>query len=292
MSYNELALMRGDGISLYGNYHFKHPTIGQIADLSGIEGNNEYNNFVTALTMRPTDIADILWSEFNIWWKDIKDEWQFFLERSTVDGKVIEKNKKYEDGRKTIPAKTKTINTDISDALCFFTDVQGTYVLAEDEHKNLVIANVHKENEHLCYYYPEKDFIFKQHHYEISRRFLQKINWTNREDYMHEHGGNKRATIYILENEYNNRMDDLKKKRKPTVTLESIISSLIAKGISVKEVWDLPIYMIYELYYRFLQFENWNTTTLAFTAGNIDTKKYPINWEKINWAKALDKHTI
>ena len=47
--------------------------------------------------------------------------------------------------------------------------------------------------------------------------------------------------------------------------------------------------MIYELYYRYIKIDDWKNTMQALHSGCIDTKKNPIEWEKINWSSVINK---
>ena len=285
-NYNKLSLQHGDGLHLYKDFYIKHPTLNDIVNLQGIEGEDLYSTYVSIFTTTSVDVADILWVEQEIWYEDIKDEWSFFIERAAINSKEVMFYKINQDGTKTIPKKTLLINNDTGSAIGFFVNTSKDYVVDADDNGNIELINVVGNGN--MYSYSDDSFVFKQHFYEIGRRFIERINWQSQKDHNVVHGGNKRAKKYILENEYKNRMDDLKKKRKPTITLDSITSSLIAKGISVSDIWNMPIYLVYNLYYRYIQFESWNNTTHALYSGCLDTKKHPVNWDKINWSRVID----
>lgn len=286
MTFNKLSLQRGDNLHLYRDFYFKHPTLNDIIDLQK-DKEDKYSEYLGVLTLDILDIADILWVENKIWYEDIKSDWLFFIERASVDAKEILIYKKDFDGTKTIPEKTLLVNNNISEALNFFVGTNTPYAIYFDKTQNIILVSVHKQSSDI-YYFSDEDFVFGQHIYEITRRFLKKINWQDSTTHNVVKGGTKYAKRYILENEYKCRMDDLKKKKQPSVTLDSITSSLIAKGISTTEIWNLPIYLVYNLYYRYMQFENWRSTTNALQNGCLDTKKHPVNWEKINWSKVID----
>lgn len=286
MSYNKLCLQRGDGLHLYKDFYIKHPTLSDIADLQGIEGEDKYNTYLSVFTITSLDVADILWVEQQIWYEDIKDEWTFFIEKSTIDAKTVYIYKINDDGTKTIPQKTLLVNDTVGSSIGFFVGTSNSYALNVDSNNNIEFVNVEEDGD--LYFYSNSSFVFRRHFYEIGHRFLEKINWLSQKEHRVVQGGNKRAKKYILENEYKIRMDDLKKQRTSTVTLDSITSSLMAKGISPKEIWNMPIYLIYNLYYRHLQFNSWDGTTSALYNGCLDTKKHPVNWEKINWSRVID----
>lgn len=289
MNINKLFLQHGNNMPLYKNFYIKHPKLIDIVELQGTE-KDLYSSYISVLTSTSLDIADILWVEQQIWYEDIKNEWLFFIEKACIESKEITFYKKNidkdNDNIKSIPNKSILINDDFCKAIGFFTDVSTDYIVYNTD-DNMVLLSVNKDSDGF-YYYTDNSFMFTEYCYNICKQFLSKINWIDNKDYDVIHGGTKYAKKYILQNEYNCRMDDLKRHKPPLITLDSITSSLMAKGISPKEIWDLPIYLIYNLYYRYIQFESWNGTTQALYNGCVDTKKHPINWEKINWSKIID----
>ena len=46
--------------------------------------------------------------------------------------------------------------------------------------------------------------------------------------------------------------------------------------------------MIYDLYRRLSKVDEYNGTMRALYSGCIDTKKNPINWDKVNWAAIIN----
>lgn len=92
----------------------------------------------------------------------------------------------------------------------------------------------------------------------------------------------------LLEQEYRRRESREKNNRKSNVDLGSLVSALIARGQPYKEIWDYPIYMIYDLYRRLSKVDEYNGTMRALYSGCIDTKKNPINWDKVNWAAIIN----
>lgn len=285
MKFNKMFLQRGYGIKLYGDYYIKHPKLEEVVDSeNGME--NKYLEYLSIFTTDVVDIADILWMENQIWYEKI-DNWSFFLQRATVYDKQINLFK-YVEGKKQMPFAALPINKDVTDALNFFLDKEYEYavILAENIEMSTIVA-IEKEN-YKFYYYTDDSFVFSRVSFETMFEFLKKINWIKRKNLVVD-GGTKKAKKYILEHEYKNRMDDLKKQRESSVTIDSITSSLIGKGvISYEELWQLPIYMVYNLYYRLMQISAWDNTTSALNAGCLDTKKNPVNWEKINWSRTID----
>lgn len=286
MTFNKLKLQRGDDYVLYKNFTIHHPTLGEIVDLQG-DNEDKYALYLSLLTSISLDIADILWVEQNVWYEDIKSEWMFFLEKCSIESTPVVTYKVLDDGLKTMPHKTIMINREYGNALKYFTRQPSTFVIEEDDNKNIILVCATIDANGM-FFYDSNSFVFSEHSYIMCRQFLKRINWSASKEYNVVKGGTKYAKKYILENEYKIRMDDLKKKRESSVTLDSITSSLMAKGISVTEIWNMPIYLVYNLYYRYIQFANWDGTTTALYTGNIDTKKHPVNWTKINWSKVID----
>ena len=94
---NRLVLQHGDSLKLSQLYSCKHPTLLDIEQLQTPNG-NLYLQYVNTLTSTSLDIADILWKECNIWYEDIKNEWQFFIEKGLTSQKAIEMYKETSDG--------------------------------------------------------------------------------------------------------------------------------------------------------------------------------------------------
>ena len=76
--------------------------------------------------------------------------------------------------------------------------------------------------------------------------------------------------------------------RKQYITFEDIISFLMCKTNNPLVVWELPIYTIYNMYFRYNKINEYQDVLNKLNSGCIDTKKNPINWEKINWASSID----
>ena len=91
------------------------------------------------------------------------------------------------------------------------------------------------------------------------------------------------AAIKGLRNTFSNNNT----KHKETVTLESIVSSLVARGQAYSEVINYPIYVIYNQYYRLIKVDEYQNTLRALYGGCLDTKKNPIQWDKINWSSII-----
>ncbi len=73
----------------------------------------------------------------------------------------------------------------------------------------------------------------------------------------------------------------------PRLSFASIVSSLIAQIGNCHDIWDYPIYTLYDQYHRYNKIEEFHNTMMAYANGNIDTEKNPIDWDKINWASVI-----
>ena len=140
---NNLSLQRGRGLFLNAKYSVKHPTLGEIENLDydkyeqGLVneyGYDKYNQLLYALILNSKDLADILWFENQIWYEDIKSEWDFFIHRALAQTKIIEVDMNIED----IQGRTKAIAIDgnIKEALNFFLDIDGEFILIEKAIEN------------------------------------------------------------------------------------------------------------------------------------------------------------
>ena len=297
---NNLSLQRGRGLFLNAKYSVKHPTLGEIENLDydkyeqGLVneyGYDKYNQLLYALILNSKDLADILWFENQIWYEDIKSEWDFFIQRALAQTKIIEVDMNIED----IQGRTKAIAIDgnIKEALNFFLDIDGEFILLEKAIENsdqyqIILCNAQYKEQYInengdsitVYDVDESSFKFTELYYNKVVEFLKQINWINIE-YDFVKGGTRNAKIYILKNLYKKR----NKIKKQSIDISTINSSVIAKG--KQDTWAMPIYAFYDCYYRLVKIEEYNNTMSALYAGGIDTKKNPINWDKINWSSVI-----
>ena len=297
---NNLSLQRGRGLFLNAKYSVKHPTLGEIENLDydkyeqGLVneyGYDKYNQLLYALILNSKDLADILWFENQIWYEDIKSEWDFFIQRALAQTKIIEVDMNIED----IQGRTKAIAIDgnIKEALNFFLDIDGEFILLEKAVENsdqyqIILCNAQYKEQYInengdsitVYDVDESSFKFTELYYNKVVEFLKQINWINIE-YDFVKGGTRNAKIYILKNLYKKR----NKIKKQSIDISTINSSVIAKG--KQDTWAMPIYAFYDCYYRLVKIDEYNNTMSALYAGGIDTKKNPINWEKINWSSVI-----
>ena len=274
---SKLSLLRGRSFEISKNVFLKHPTMGDIEEL----GEEKYCNLVSPLITSSKDIADILWVEGKIWYEDIKSEWAFFLEKEIANAVPCDVCFVLQDGN-TIFSEALRVSQYLADSLNFFYNRSSEYVFVakeNDDGNQILITEVSEDG-----YVYEDGFKFGEHHYYKTTAYLREINWI-KSDYEFLKGGSRAAKQYILKNNYK------KRKRKidtPPVDLESIFSSLVAKGVSYKEIWEWHIYAFYDCYYRHVKIGEYNNTVSALYAGAIDTKKHPVDWDKINWASVLN----
>ena len=276
MEFDELSLIRNNKPFKLGLAEIKQKTLGEIDDI----GYEKYQNYLFTIITESLDIADILWFENKIWYEDIKNEWNFFIEKATYKKeslKVFVGNKEF---------NATKIDDGYRDSLNFFLGIEGEYIVIdkkiEENNYETILYNIQKNNNGL-YEFNLDCFKFTQHFYELLKNFLKEINFVKiHHDFLD--GGNKRTKIYILKQKYKDR----KKNKKENVTIGSIVSSLIAKGVIYEDIWNYPIYLVYNQYYRYIRFDDWNNTMKALYSGCLNTEKNPINFEKINWSSVLN----
>ena len=279
---DKISLMRGSSLKLTNNVSFKHPTLGEIEEI----GYSKYSNYVSLLSSDVIDVADILWCESGIWYEDIKSNYDFFVQSHLSDKSICVKFIDSQNRVVKIADKCVVLDGYCKEALNYFLGLDGEYVVliqGKENKEQTVLYNV-KQDETGNYCLTENSFKLTEFFYDICSQILKDVNYIKVGDLDGTKGGTKRAKKYILKNIYKQR----KKKHKANVTLESIISSLIAKGTSFEEIWKLPIYMVYNLYYRQVKIVDYNDTVLAYYNGCIDTKNHPVNWNKINWSSVID----
>lgn len=238
----------GNDYKITDRLSIKHPKLKDIVKI----GENKYNEYVSVLTLTSLYIADILYNDFNIWYKDITD-WQLF-----INNFIVEK-------------ENKTNEKIIENALLFFTGLK--FEAMQDKENNIVLYN------------KEKDIILNEFSYNAMAQFIREINYiTDAEIYYQlKNAGSKGTAKYIMQQISKKR----KIKTKENIDLQSICSSLMWKSGIGEEIFNYPIYRIYEGYERLNALDNWDKTVTAYYAGTIDTEKTKIDFEKINWSKIL-----
>lgn len=277
----QLNLFCGRDLQLTDTVRIKHYTLSEISDY----GYDKYSKHLTDIITEPVDIADILWFDGNVWYEDIKSNWEFFLQRAIINSKSKPVGFVEDDKLIYTEEDCLFLNEDMRDALNFFLDLKSEYIvlsITRDGSKQNVIYALNWSEEFGLYILEKDCFKFTEHFYNISKEYLKDINWFHPE-YDFVHGGNKKAKKYILEQEYKKR----KKKHKENVSLASIVSSLVARGQPYSEVINYPIYVVYNQYYRLFKVDEYQNTIRALYSGCLDTQKNPIHWDKINWSSII-----
>lgn len=276
MEIDELRLIRGGNYNLDG-IRVIHPTLGQITDL----GLSTYLEYVSVFTTGINDWADVLFCEADIWYEDLESDWKLFLEREAVRGVpvLVEMNGGISEGVKVSEEIRKALN------FVFLKDSECEYVFTianlENNETDTFLCEAELQNQR--YLLKDDGFRFTKDLYDKLSLYLCKINWIKRK-YDFLKGGNKTAKKMILRNSYNQRK---RRKTKEFFTFESMISSVVAKGVPYKDIWDYPIYFVYDQFYRYTKIEDYQNTMSALYAGGIDTDKNPIKWEEINWSSVI-----
>lgn len=279
MNLDNLSLERNKNPIKVGNIKLLQPTLGDIDDL----GWEKYQLFLYTIITDSKDIADILWFEHKIWYEDIKDEWIFFVQKCLSEEKKI----KVKVSENNIVEGVGIMDR-FRDALNFFLKTEGEYVIMDkktEKESEIYLCNVLPTTEEDVFLLTPTNLKITKPCYYVLVEYLRKVNWIYT-DYDFLHGGTKRAKKYILKHQYDGRK---KKAKSQNITIDSIVSSLVSQSQPYKDIWDYPIYMIYELYYRYIKIDDWKNTMQALHSGCIDTKKNPIEWEKINWSSVINK---
>lgn len=280
MEFDKLSLFRAKPIELFGGAKIKQIKLSDIAEI----GESKYQEYVGILTTTSVDVADILFFDMGVWFQDIASEWNFFVEKALMDSKDIIVKIDIGSGF-IIDNKLKAISNTYRDAINFFLDfddnIQREYFLWQDNDQHIILMSIYNNGD--GFIYDENAFKFTEHYYNMLMDFVCKINWISK-DHDLLHCKTKKAITW--------KMQDMKRKRKnkrreSLVDLSSIISSLITKGQNYKDIWDFPIYLIYEIYYRLMKIDNYNNLTNAYYTGNIDKKKSKIDFNKLNWSNII-----
>lgn len=280
-----LNLFCGDDLSLTEDVTIRHNTLLEIKKC----GYDKYYKYMTDMVIEPVDVADVLWFEGNVWYEDIKSPWDFFLQRSIAES--ASKSVGFITDGKLIYVEDNClfINEFMRDALNFFLGFDTEYIvlaITKDGTKQNVIYALKWSDEFNLYTLEKDCFKFTEIFYNITKEYLKDINWFHPKpepQYDFVHGGNKSAKKYILKQVYQQR----KRKRGENVSLESIASSLVARGQRYKDVLDYPIYVVYNQYYRLVKIDEYNNTMQALYSGCLNTKEHPIQWDKINWSSII-----
>ena len=77
---NALCLLRGDNLKLTDEVQIIHPKLKQMTEIDL----DKYNEYLSTMISTSMDIADILWVKHKVFYKDIKSEWDFFVQKSVA----------------------------------------------------------------------------------------------------------------------------------------------------------------------------------------------------------------
>lgn len=274
-------LIRGRPLKLTDKVYVKHPTLADVCDL------DKYENYTYIMMITSDDIADVMWHNSKKLYTDIKSEWLFFIQKALIGARgsdvYVVDNNVYR-----IDSNCVLINSDYRDALNYFLSLDCEYMVmtvGTGDNEQITLRSLNKEGNMLIF--NKDNFQFTESFYLQMVEYLRQIN-DYHPDYYWKKCPTKRGKKMLLEQEYRRRESREKNNRKSNVDLGSLVSALIARGQPYKEIWDYPIYMIYDLYRRLSKVDEYNGTMRALYSGCIDTKKNPINWDKVNWAAIIN----
>lgn len=265
---DEIQLFFGESYALTSDITVIHPTLKSIKDLHY----KRYLYYVGLLSQSSIDIADVLWFDQKIWYQDIESEWKFFIYKASLRPRFIE----YKDILDVV-----VIDENYRDAINWFLNLTGDYAI---QYQGDVVVLKNLVNE----------FEFTEEHYLKLYRYIRQINCVPKltsdvacENFINAKG--KIGAQYFLNFRYSQRQADANKPDS-SITFASIVSSVFWRsGNTMKDFLDLPIYAVQDGFKRYSKFEEWNNTITALYNGCLDTKKNPIQWEKVNWASAYTK---
>lgn len=274
-------LIRGRPLKLTDKVYVKHPTLADVCDL------DKYENYTYIMMITSDDIADVMWHNSKKLYTDIKSEWLFFIQKALIGARgsdvYVVDNNVYR-----IDSNCVLINSDYRDALNYFLSLDCEYMVmtvGTGDNEQITLRSLNREGNILIF--NKDNFQFTESFYLQMVEYLRQIN-DYHPDYYWKKCPTKRGKKMLLEQEYRRRESREKNNRKSNVDLGSLVSALIARGQPYKEIWDYPIYMIYDLYRRLSKVDEYNGTMRALYSGCIDTKKNPINWDKVNWAAIIN----
>ena len=247
---DRLQLYRGDSLKLLENLSIKHPTLAEVVDL----GFGKYENYISILSMTTNSVADILWFDMNIWFEDIST-WDLILS-------IWMNNNELQNALKWFTGHTFNV-----------VESKGVMYLCNEE-QNVFI---HKEN-----FFTIVDFLKD---INMIQKEWDKIDKETEKYDLLSVAGNRQTKIIIMSNM--NRKRKNPKKEEKRIDLASIVSSIDWKGCRGNEIWQYPIYRIYEGYMRLNTIDSYDKTLLGYYSGNIDTTKTKIDFDKINWSNII-----
>lgn len=276
-----IDLIRGKPLRLTDSVHVKHPTLTDVCDL------DDYDSYVSIMMMTSDDIADIMWHKSQKLYTEIKSEWLFFVQKAIIGARCSDVYF-VDDEISYIMNNCVLINEAYRDALNYFLSLDCEYMvvtIGSGNNEQVTLRSLNKDRNKLLF--NKDNFQFTEAFYLQTVEYLRQIN-DYHPDYYWKSCPTKRGKKMLLEQEYRRRESREKNKRKSSVDLGSLVSALIARGQPYNDIWDYPIYMIYDLYRRLSQVDEYNGTMRAIYSGCIDTKKNPINWDKVNWAAIIN----
>lgn len=274
-------LIRGRPLKLTDKVYVKHPTLADVCDL------DKYENYTYIMMITSDDIADVMWHNSKKLYTDIKSEWLFFIQKALIGARGSDVYMVDNDVYR-IDSNCVLINSDYRDALNYFLSLDCEYMVmtvGTGDNEQITLRSLNREGNILIF--NKDNFKFTESFYLQMVEYLRQIN-DYHPDYYWKKCPTKRGKKMLLEQEYRRRESREKNNRKSNVDLGSLVSALIARGQPYKEIWDYPIYMIYDLYRRLSKVDEYNGTMRALYSGCIDTKKNPINWDKVNWAAIIN----
>lgn len=289
---NSLQLYCGKPLKLADNLYVEHPRLNKLLnDVGEKDTYSEYMKNLSLIVTQSKDIADILWVENKIWYEDIKSEYDFFIQECLAECSSSDVFLRDNDTIIGTEKECAIINNDMSEALNYFLNLRGKWIaLARkvDDYTQLFLLSVKCEDDKL---YIDSDSVkFNEQTYYALVEFLRRINWIN-PDYNFIKGGTKKAKKVILQRKYEERMYEAKRNKNKNTEEENfqcILSCLVTfKIFSYDEIQNIPIYAIYDSYFRYVKADNYRNTMDALHSGCIDTKKNPIHLEKIHWSSII-----
>lgn len=293
---NALQLYSGRPLKLAENVYVEHPKVNKLfSDDVGKDVYSEYMKNLTLIITQSKDIADILWVENKIWYEDIKSEYEFFIQECLADS--TSNNVFIRDGELVSEKDEEciTINNDMSNALNYFLNLDGKWIVLGrtiGENTQIFLLSVKCENDKL---YIESDSVkFNEQAYHILVEYLRDVNWIHPK-YEFLKGATKKARKIILQRNYEEREYETRKNKsgdKEQEDFQCILSCLVTfKIFSYEELFSKPIYVIYDSYFRYIQADNYRNTMDALHSGCIDTKKTPIDINKIHWSSIINNES-
>lgn len=245
---DRLSLYKGRPLILEKGVTIRHPTLNEIEQL----GSETYRQYIHTLTLFSIDIADVLWCEMKIWYKDVTP-WNLFVQLVITNPSCL-------------------------NALEWFCN--QPVAIYEDPNANFDIQK-------LQLFLPDSQYFINEHTYMYISQFLRQINYISPPQLNNdvEKAGNKLTAAYLLEKQYARRKREIKSSVQ--IDLASIVSLEQWEGKKGEEIWSFPIYRIYEGYMRLNLSDNYHKTMGMYYSGNLDLSKSKIDLEKLNWSQII-----